>query len=80
MNILESYRKRPYPLYFISKLSDADMENSETVVWIEFAIECKYLDKTIGINMINEYKEIGKLIQFMISNPEKFGSKKILKK
>lgn len=42
VNIVEAYRKRPYPLHFIAKLSDADMENSETMVWIEFAIECNY--------------------------------------
>jgi len=29
-NIAEGYRKRRYPSHFISKLSDADMENTET--------------------------------------------------
>lgn len=32
-NIAEAYRKRRYPKHFISKLTDADGENSETVVW-----------------------------------------------
>ncbi|MDB5063061.1 MAG: four helix bundle protein [Mucilaginibacter sp.] len=27
---IEAYRKRRYPNHFISKLTDADMENSET--------------------------------------------------
>jgi four helix bundle protein len=27
---IEAYRKRRYPNYFVSKLTDADMENSET--------------------------------------------------
>jgi four helix bundle protein len=36
-NIGEGYRKRRYPAHFISKLSDADMENTETQVWIEFS-------------------------------------------
>lgn len=30
--IAEGYRKRRYPSHFISKLSDADMENTETQV------------------------------------------------
>ena len=77
VNIVEAYRKRLYPLHFISKLTDADMENSETIVWIEFAIGCKYLEETIGKSLINEYREIGKLIQYMINNPDKFGSQKI---
>ena len=80
VNIVEAYRKRPYPLHFISKLSDADMENSETIVWVEFAIQCKYIDAQIGKNLIKEYEEIGKLIQHMINFPEKFGCKKILNK
>lgn len=44
-SIAESYRKRKYPAHFISKLSDADMENSETHVWLDFAFECEYLEK-----------------------------------
>ena len=28
-SIAESYRKRQYPAHFVSKISDADMENSE---------------------------------------------------
>lgn len=35
--IAESYRKRQYERYFINKVSDADMENTETQVWIDFA-------------------------------------------
>jgi len=38
-NIAEGYRKRQYPAHFVSKISDADMENSETQVWIDFAFE-----------------------------------------
>ncbi|TXE03723.1 four helix bundle protein [Algoriphagus aquimarinus] len=36
-NIAEGYRKRRYPAHFISKLSDAETENTETQVWIEFS-------------------------------------------
>jgi four helix bundle protein len=31
-NIAEAYRKRRYEAHFISKLTDADMENTETQV------------------------------------------------
>lgn len=46
-NIDEGYRKRQYEAYFISKMSDADMENSETQVWLNFAFECKYISEEI---------------------------------
>lgn len=44
-NIAEAYRKRIYPKHFTSKLTDADGENSETNMWLDFALACNYLDK-----------------------------------
>jgi four helix bundle protein len=46
-NIAEAYRKRQYPAHFVSKISDADMENSETQVSLDFALNCKYLNSEI---------------------------------
>jgi four helix bundle protein len=76
VNITEAYRKRQYPLHFISKLSDADMENSETRVWLDFAIACKYLRDDEYKKLLQQNQEIGKLINYMMQHPEKFGSKK----
>jgi len=42
--ISEGYRKRKYNSYFQSKLSDADMGNSETQVWLRFCFECQYIN------------------------------------
>jgi len=73
--IAESYRKRKYQAHFISKLSDADMENSETHVWLEFAFSCEYIEKETRERLVLEVIEIGKLLNFMMLYPEKFGSK-----
>ena len=73
-NIAEAYRKRLYPKYFISKLSDADCENSETQVWLDFALACGYLDNGKFSEFKERSKEIGKLLQYMINNPSKFGA------
>lgn len=75
-NLAESYRKRLYIKNFISKLTDSDAENSETIVWLDFAIACNYLTKEIHEKMVQEAAEIGKLLNYMIQNPEKFGCKK----
>ena len=75
-NLAESYRKRIYIKNFISKLTDSDAENSETVVWLDFAIACNYLPKEMHGKMVQEAIEIGKLLNYMIQNPEKFGCKK----
>jgi len=75
--LAESYRKRNYPAHFISKLSDSDMENSETQVWLDFALACEYLDNSAHERLVREVQEVGKLINFMMLHPEKFGSRKI---
>ena len=72
-NIAEAYRKRRYPKHFISKLTDADGENSETNTWLDFAHVCNYIKKEDYNKFSNEGVEIGKLINYMINNPAKFG-------
>jgi len=72
-NIAEAYRKRRYEKHFISKLTDADSENSETIVWVEFAMACKYITTKQKKELLELCQEIGKLIQYMINNPGKFG-------
>jgi four helix bundle protein len=76
VTIAEAYRKRIYPKHFHSKLTDSDSENSETQVWLEFAFACKYISETTYQELTSEGIEIGKIINYMILNPEKFGVKK----
>ncbi|MFL5727849.1 MAG: four helix bundle protein [Cytophagaceae bacterium] len=71
-NIAEGYRKRQYPAHFVSKISDADMENSETQVWLDFATSCNYLKSDFKNNLFIKTDEIGKLLNHMITNPEKY--------
>jgi len=68
--IAESYRKRIYPKHFYSKLTDSDGENSETQVWLEFSLSCNYISETKYNELISESIEIGKLINYMLLNPE----------
>lgn len=72
-NIAEAYRKRRYEKHFVSKLSDSDSENSETQVWLEFAKSCGCISDIKKQDLIKQSQEVGKLIQFMINNPGKFG-------
>jgi four helix bundle protein len=74
-NIAEAYRKRRYINHFISKLTDSDAENSETNVWLEFSLKCEYIDFETYNDLNNKTIEIGRLINFMINNPDKFGCK-----
>ena len=71
-NIGESYRRRIYSKHFIAKLSDAQSENTETEIWLEFSKACGYIkeDQFIYLTTLND--EVSRLLSFMISNPEKF--------
>ena len=71
-SIGEAYRKRKYPAHFVSKTTDADMENSETQVWLDFSLSCKYIDKIKYKNFIERSEEIGRMLNHMIENPEKY--------
>jgi len=74
-NLVEAYRKRTYPKHFRSKLTDCDAENAETQVWIEFAYRCNYINENLYQELLNQSEEVGKLINYMILNPYKFGVK-----
>ena len=58
-NLAEAYRKRQYPAYFCSKISDADMENSETQVWFDFALASSYITTGSHKDCLVKLHEIG---------------------
>ena len=74
-NLAEGYRKRRYEAHFISKISDADMENSETQVWLNFALACEYISQEINDDLTNKSEEIGRMLNHMIEHPEKYRRK-----
>ena len=74
-NIGEAWRKRRYPAHFVSKLTDADAETTETMIWLDFSLSCGYLDTTMHAELTAEYEQIGKMLGSMISTPEKFCSR-----
>jgi len=71
-SIAEAYKKRKYPNHFISKLTDADMENGETQAWLDASLACNYITekKHRELNAVSE--EVTRLLIYMINNPEKF--------
>jgi four helix bundle protein len=73
-NIGEGYRKRRYVAHFVAKVTDSDMENTETQVWLDFSFSCKYITEDVYNNKKAKSEEVGKLLQDMIKNPGKYGS------
>jgi four helix bundle protein len=71
-NIAEDYRKRQYPKNFVSKISDADGEATETQVWLEISRDCKYISSEKCDELVAQYGEVGRMLGGMMSNPERF--------
>ncbi|MBK7710023.1 MAG: four helix bundle protein [Bacteroidales bacterium] len=71
----EGYRKRQYPKHFSSKMSDADMENTETQVSLDFALTCKYISDEEYQKLLNGSEEVGRMLNHMVENPEKYSPK-----
>jgi four helix bundle protein len=71
-NIVEAYRKKIYPKHFRTKISDADGECSETIIWLRFAKDFEYLDETVYKELTNDYLKVGRMLGSMVRNPEKF--------
>lgn len=72
INLLEAYRKKQYPAHFVAKVSDSDMENSETSGWLDFALACKYIETNQQEIFMQKNEEIGRLLNHMIKNPDKY--------
>ncbi|MCK4605313.1 MAG: four helix bundle protein [Deltaproteobacteria bacterium] len=71
-NLREAWAKRRYEAHFISKLTDADGENSETDTWLDFAMDCGYLAVSDHNRLRKECKQIGAMLGSMLNNPVPF--------
>jgi len=74
-NISEAWQKRRYKAHFLSKLSDADGEQSETQHWLKTAYSCVYISKKEYEDLTQRYKEIGSMLGKMMKDPEKWCSR-----
>lgn len=62
-NLAEAWRKRRYEAAFVSKLGDSEVEAAETQTWIQFAVECEYLDRKTARDLYRRYDAVlGKLV------------------
>ena len=68
-NVAEAWRKRRYPAAFVSKLSDAEGEASETQTWVELARRCGYLRPTEAADLDRRYDLILGQLVAMIEKP-----------
>ncbi len=72
--IAEAWAKRRYEKHFVSKLTDADAEQTETQHWMDVALDCNYLDDAQYTQFIERLEEINRLLHGMINKAHSFCS------
>ncbi len=70
-NIREGYAKRHYEQVFIRHLIDALGSSEETRCWLDFAMECGYLDKQLHTDFNGSYAELSAMIFSLQKNWKK---------
>ena len=71
-NLAEGWRKRRYEASFISKLTDCEAEAAETQTWIQFAVDCDYVDRDTAARLYSEYDEVISMLVAMIRDSKKW--------
>ena len=74
-NIAEAWRRRRYPKNFVSKLSDADAEATETLVWLDFALHFGYIAAETHKEFIDRYDHTCSQLALMMAEPGKWSPK-----
>jgi four helix bundle protein len=64
--IAESWGKRKYEKHFVSKLTDADGEQEETVHWLITSKDCRFLTEEVAQDFIDRYGAVHRMIKGMI--------------
>ena len=67
-NLAEAWRKRRYEAAFVSKLGECEAEAAETQTWVQFAVECGYLDRAAATQLYKDYDHIIAMLVRMITN------------
>jgi len=70
--IAESRAKRRYEKAFVNKLTDSLGEEYETENWIDYSLDCKYINSEIHQDLLDKYNEVRKILISMINNPDKW--------
>ena len=71
-NLAEGWRKRRYKAVFINKLLDSAQEAAETQTWLQFALQCKYINKEFFEELNEKYEHIFAMLNNMEKKADSF--------
>ena len=70
--IAEAWGKRRYEKHFVSKLTDADSEQMETLHWVGEALDCGYMTTAQAEGLNSDLEEIGRMLNSMMKKADSF--------
>ena len=71
-NLAEGWRKRRYRAVFINKLTDASQEAAETQTWLDFALNCSYINTDQYQGLDDKYEHIFAMLYNMEKRVDSF--------
>jgi four helix bundle protein len=71
-NLAEGWRKRRYKAVFINKLLDSAQEAAETQTWLQFALQCQYINKELFEELNEKYEHIFAMLNNMEKKADSF--------
>ena len=70
--LAEGWRKRRYKAVFINKLLDSAQEAAETQTWLQFALQCQYINKELFEKLNEKYEHIFAMLNNMEKKADSF--------
>jgi four helix bundle protein len=71
-NISEGFAKRKYPDVFLRHLNISMGSSAETLTWLKFAHECRYITKEQYEKLADQYDKVSAMLYKLTQNWEKF--------
>ena len=72
--IAEAWGRRKYERHFVSKLTDADGEQEETVHWLIVANDCNYITQEVADYFMDQYASVHRMLESMQDKSSSFCS------
>jgi four helix bundle protein len=70
--LAEAWGRRRYPLSFAAKIVDALGEATETQAWLDYALDCKYIDESTHRSCDAAWQQVGAMLNKMYEKASEF--------
>jgi len=68
----EAWARRKYPAAFINKIDETMSEAMETQAWLDRAMDCEYMDRSLHRALDDAWQRVGAMLNRMIQRADDF--------